>query len=214
MRPITVTVGPLAAGSANYYSVSATPTSGTPLTLAHTATPDLPRRVLLTYGSEGGARTLVLVGTNWQGTTITETLAVPSGGAGTVQSVLDYKTLISATPLGGGWTAPATLGTSGVASSPWVRTDDYGFAPVGLAAEVTGTVNYTVQASDDDPNQIAPLPVTLPAAMTWISHSVLVAQTASAMDSYSVRPTWVRVLLNSGAGSVALVVSQAGGKLG
>jgi len=74
------------------------------------ATLDSPRRILLTFGVEGSARTLVLTGTNWSGLTITETLAVPSGAGATVASVLDYATLTSALPLGGGWTAAATLG--------------------------------------------------------------------------------------------------------
>ena len=83
MRPIVVSVGPLANASANNIATSQTPTSGTALTLngslvvSGVAVLDKPRRVLLTYGNEASNRTLVVVGTNVSGNSITETLAVP-----------------------------------------------------------------------------------------------------------------------------------------
>lgn len=222
MRPISLTAGPLVAAAANNIALSQTPTSGTPLTLngslvtGGVAVLDVARRILLTTGSEASGRTLALVGTNWAGDRISETLTIPATTVGTVQSVLDYKTLISATPAGGGWSAAATLGTSGVASSPWVRMDDYGFAPVDLGVDVTGVVNYTVESSDDDPNAMAPLPTIAPSAMTWQPHPNLASQTIKAHDSYSTAPLWVRLTLNSqtNPGTATLVVKQAGGKGG
>src|SRR5215813_8621976 len=113
----------LGAASANAIALSQTPVSGTPLTLngasvtAGVAVLDTQRRVLLTYGNEASARTMVLTGTNDQGAAISETLAIPSGAGGTVASYFDYLTLTAALPLGGGWTAAVTLGTNGVGST-------------------------------------------------------------------------------------------------
>lgn len=208
MRPIVVTVGPLAAAAPALYAASQTPVSGTPLTLSGTAA-DQGRRALLTYGAEGAARSLIITGKNASGDVIGETLAVPSGGAGSVQSVLDYVSISKALPLGGGWTAAATLGTNGVASSPWIFLDNYGFPQTALQVVAVGTVNYTVEQSLDDPNVVPPLPVMPPQNVTWFPHPVLQAQTASAQDNYGYVPKMTRITLNSGTGSVTYTVIQA-----
>lgn len=217
MRAIRVTSGPLTAASANNIALSAIPTSGTPITLngslatGGVATLDMPRRVLLTFGAEGSARTLVLTGTNWSGLTISETLAVPSGGGSTVASVLDYATLTSALPLGGGWTAAATLGTNGVASSPWVRFDGWGVPQVVFQCVVSGTANYTVQITQDDPNSPTD-PISI-SSMTWSSapDPNVVAASTTQMSSFSFCPAYARVTLNSGTGSVATTFTQLDG---
>ena len=117
----TVVTKTLIAANAAVIAASQTPVSGTPLALVggSPVTLDSERRVLLTYGNEAGARTMVLTGTNSQGATISETLAIPAGAGGTVASVRDYLTITSALPLGGGWTAAATLGTNNVGSTMW-----------------------------------------------------------------------------------------------
>src|SRR6185437_4011480 len=100
----TVTVGPLSSGSATFYAASQAPTIGTSLTLTGSVA-TTPRRALLTFGADAvTTRTFVLVGTVWTGLPITETLTIPSG-SGTIQSVLDYKSITSATPTGTGWSA-------------------------------------------------------------------------------------------------------------
>jgi hypothetical protein len=208
VRPIVVTVGPLAAAAPALYAASQTPVSGTPLTLTGTLA-DQGRRALLTYGAEGAARSLILTGKNASGDVIGETLAVPSGGAGTVQSVLDYVSISKALPLGGGWTAAVTLGTNGVASSPWIFLDNYGFPQTALQVVAVGTVNYTVEQSLDDPNVVPPLPVVLPQNVAWFPHPVLAAQTGSAQDNYGYVPKMTRITLNSGTGSVTYTVIQA-----
>lgn len=209
MLPRIVTVGPLAGASANYYVVSATPVSGTPLTLAHTTTPDQPRRLSVAYGSEGSARTLVVIGTmQVNGPLVTETISIPSGGGGSpVQSVLDYYSILSITPAGGGFTAAITIGTNGVASSSWIRLDNFGFPQTALQVDVTGTVNYSVSQTLEDPND--PTFNLSPAQITWVDHSVLAAQTATAQNNYAYVPMYTRITLNSGTGSVRYTVVQA-----
>lgn len=214
MRPVVVSVGPLASAAANNIATSQTPTSGTALTLngslasGGVATLDVARRVLLTFGSEASARTVLLTGTNASGNAISETLAVASGGASTIASVLDYKTVTSMVPAGGGFSAAVTVGTNGVAASPWVRMDDYSFGPTTIAAVASGTVNFTLQYSADDPNSLSN-PVA-PADMVWISSPVtaMVGASATQFATIDAPPAFMRVLLNSGTGSVRTTITQ------
>lgn len=213
MRPIIVSVGPLAAASANGICLSQTPTSGTALTLngavvsGGVAILDAPRRVLLTYGNEGGARTLVVTGTDVFGMTISETLSVPSGAAGTVYTVLDYKTITSLVPAGSGWTAAVTVGTNSIASSRPVFLDTMGWPNTMLQVTVSGTVSYTLQQSADDPNVVGL------ASVVWQNHSdpALVNSSTSTQTNYFFTPFVSRILLNSGTGSVTYTITQAGG---
>lgn len=216
MRPIIVTVGPLAAASANNIALSQTPTSGTALTLngalvtGGVAVLDTPRRVLLTYGNEGSARTMVVTGTGGTGQVRSETLTVPSGAPGTVATVLNYKTVTSIVPAGGGYTAAVTVGTNGVASSEPIFLDSWPIPATSIQCTVSGTVNYTVQTTLDDPNSpYNPVALT---AVTWVnsSDSAVVAATATAQSNLAFIPSYVRVLLNSGTGSVTMTVIQSG----
>lgn len=193
MHPTVVAVGPLQAASANLLATSQTPTSGTPLTLTGSQ-PDVPRRILLTFGNEGATRTLLLTGTNHTGNTITETLAVVNGAPGTVQSLQDFATVTSALPLGGGWTAAVTLGTSSVASSAWKQMNfNVTPAEIDIAVVVSGTVNYTVEYTHDDPNNTIG---TGPAfALAW-QHPMLNAKAVNG-DNYIKNATAIRLTLNS-----------------
>ncbi len=215
MIPVIVTVGPLAAAVSNWYAVSATPVSGTALTLAHTAVLT-PRRILLAYGNEGSARTLRLTGTNADGNPIRETLAIPSGAGGSVSTVQDFATLTEAMPLGGGWTAAMTLGTSGVASSPWKLTNSQhqSLTSISWAGVVSGTVNWGIQygysSPNDNQNQIGsafgnyPTPV-LPWTLSQLSN-LSVNGDAALNNPFQ---CW-RVIVNSGTGSVTVTAIEGG----
>lgn len=75
---------------------------------------------------------------------------------------------------------------------------------VGIGCVVSGTVNYTVQHSFDDPQN--------PSAQTWFPHddTALVAATANQNSNYAYPVTSSRVTVNSGAGSVTVTYIQAG----
>ena len=203
----------LIASSATVVAASQTPVSGTALALVGggTVTLDTARRVLLTYGNEGSARTMVITGLNQKnGSVITETLAIPSGGSGTVATAQDFYTVSSALPLGGGWTAAVTVGTNGVGSSPW-KNVNYHVTPVniGLGCVVTGTVNYTVEFTYDRPwgdtwTQNQPNTV-VPTA--W-PHAVLQALAANGQGDFSDPIAAWRLTINSGTGSVTATAIQ------
>ena len=90
------------------------------------------------------------------------------------------------------------------ASNPAVL-DYYGRPEVSLQVVVTGTVNYTIQQTLDNPLEAGVTP-------TWFDHpdTNLVSQSVNRQGNYAYIPTAVRVLLNSGSGSIVLTVTQAG----
>ena len=99
---------------------------------------------------------------------------------------------------------------AGSSTSNIVRMDDWNRSPVGIQCVVTGTVNYTVQGSMDDPNDPSnPVPLAL---MTWTSSpdSLAVGATASIMTSWLFVPKFLRILLTSGSGSVVATALQPG----
>lgn len=214
MRPITVSAGPLAAASANAIALSQTPGAAGALTLngadasGGVATLDHPRPVLITTTGDEHTKSFVLTGTDWAGSPISETITgIPSGTA--QASVLSYATVARVT-ISAAAAGALTVGTNGVASSPWVRLDEWATPSTVIQINVVGTVNYTVQLSMDDPN--SPTNPVAPNAMTWINAPDLniVGQTAVAQSVLPFIPTFARAVLNSGTGSVTATISQAG----
>ncbi len=77
---------------------------------------------------------------------------------------------------------------------------------IGFAAVVTGTANYTVQHTFDDVN----LPTFNPSTATWFDHPTVAALGANADGNYAFPVTAIRLLVNSGGGTVRLTLLQAG----
>ena len=171
------------------------------------ATLDTARRVLFTTVSDESAKTIYITGTDWAGDTINESLTGPAATTG--YTALDYKT-VTKIYVSAAFTGAVTVGTTTVASSPWVRMDEYALAQSAMQATVSGTVNYTVQTSMDDTN--SPTNPVLPASVTWVSSTdtAVVGATATKSTTFTATPLFIRVLLNSGSGSVTSTVVQAG----
>ena len=80
MRPIVVTVGPLAAASANNIALSQTPGGAGALTLngslvvGGVAILDVPRQVRITTTADETAKTFTIKGTDWAGSPISEVM--------------------------------------------------------------------------------------------------------------------------------------------
>ena len=210
MRPVTVSVGSLAAASANNIALSQTPAGAGALTLngslvtSGVAVLDNPRRVLITTADT--TTTFTITGTTPAGAVLSESFLVSTA----TYSQLDYKTVTSIT-VNQGTTAAVTVGTNGIASTPWVRLDEWANTQVAIQCDVTGTVNYTVQSTLNDPNS-ATNPV-LPSAVNWIStnDTNAVGATGSLQTYFSYSPTFARVLLNSSTspGAVSATFIQA-----
>jgi hypothetical protein len=110
---------------------------------------------------------------------------------------------------------PAGQGSFPAYSSPspingMIRLDEWADAPLGVQVAVTGTVNFTVQHSfDEGPDSlVSPIPL---ASMFWDTSLVpagAINGIAGISFSIATAPIWIRIVLNSGSGSVRMVVSQ------
>lgn len=210
MTPISLTVGALATADADGICQSQTPAGAGNLTIngalasSGAVTLDKPRRILVTTASDESGKTLTFTGTNWYGQSITETMTGPN--ATTAYTTQDFAT-VTAVAVSAAFTGAVTVGTNGVASSPPIFLDTYGLGPTSLQVAVTGTVNYTVQQSLDNPNVIGYT------STTWVNHAdtAIVAATATAQSNYAYMPCVCRLVLNSGTGSAKFTVIQSGG---
>lgn len=163
---------------------------------------DMARRVLITSAGNDSANAFTVYGTDWNGAPISQ--AVTGANASTAVTTIDFKTVTSI--LTSAATASAvTVGTNGVAASRPIFLDTFAFPQVAIQTTASGTVNYTVQQSLDDPNDVGS------ANVTWVNHpdSALVAATATAQGNYAYAPRVMRVVLNSGSGSVKVTAIQA-----
>ena len=213
MQPIFATVGPLTAADADGICASQTPAGAVNLTLngalvsGGVAVLDAARRVLITTVSDESAKTFTITGTSYNGRVQSETIAGPNATTG--QSALDYKTVTSVA-ISAAATGAVTVGTNGVASSRWVRLDSWAFAQVGLQVDVSGTINYTVQQTFDDPND--PTSPVSPASVIWANSgdSAVVAKAVDAQSFYAYAPAFIKITANSGTGSAKLTAIQYG----
>jgi len=213
MRNTITTVGPLTTASANNICLTQTPTAAAGFTLngalvsGGTATLDTPRRILFTPTGNESANTFTITGTSASGTAQTEVLT--GANATTFYSNLDFATVTSIA-LKNNAAAAITVGTNGVASSTWIRMDDYASPQVAIGTYVTGTVNYTIQGAYLDPN--SPTYTIAPYNVPWINTTDTGAQTQTGniQTTYAIAPTFIRVLLNSGTGTVAASITQYG----
>jgi len=170
------------------------------------ATLDTPRRLLFTPAGNESANTFTIVGTDGTGSPITEVLT--GANAVAFYSAMDYKTVTQISPTN----TPAgaiTVGTTTIASTPWVRLDEYAPFPTAIQVTVTGVVSYTVQQTLQDASSPFNAPIS-PYQMVWINSTdpTVVASSTSAQSSYTYAPLYARVTLNSGTGSISAVFSQ------
>ena len=198
--------------SANAYTIifSITPSGNTAAAVTVGTTGycllDVARRVLITSSGTDTGITATVTGTDWAGDIISETVTCGSSGS-PVYTVNDYLT-VQAVKVSGATAGTISVGTNGVASSPWINNDIWAAQALTGQCVVSGTVNYTVQTSMDDPNSYGN-PVTL-ANIAWDSTSSGVAN-ATTNQTFTAQPTQlVRLLLNSNTnpGYVRMTVGQ------
>lgn len=72
---------------------------------------------------------------------------------------------------------------------------------IGFGVTVSGTVNYTVQHTFDDPAV---------GFTTWFNHPTVAGLSVSADGNYAFPVSGVRVTVNSGSGTATLKLIQAG----
>lgn len=102
-------------------------------------------------------------------------------------------------------TTPGGAGVSNIA-----RMDDWAPGPISIQCVVNGTVAYTVQYSNDDPNSPTnPVPF---GSMTWTNSpdAAAVAATGTILTLFAFVPLFVRISQASGSGTVTATIVQAG----
>lgn len=99
---------------------------------------------------------------------------------------------------------PITLSKTGTGSSAIAPLDMHGRPEISLQVEITGTVNYTVQQTLDNPFGTD--------ALTWFDHPDvnLVAQSVQRQGNYAYVPRAVKLVVNSGTGTATLIILQSG----
>ncbi len=102
------------------------------------------------------------------------------------------------------------VGTSGVVGSNWARLDTWAIGPTIIQISSSGTANYTLQTTLDDPNSTTN-PID-PDDVRWFAStdSNVVNATGNKQTTLAVNPVFVRVLVNSGTGTVQAIVQQTG----
>lgn len=184
----------------------ATSASGVTVGTMGPAVLDTARNVIFTSAGDDAGITITIYGTDWAGTPISET--VTGGDATAASTVLDYLT-VTQVLVSGATASTIEIGTNGVAGSPWINLDAWAHGAISGQCAVNGTVSYTVEITNDDPDSIQN-PIAR-SAVTWDSTYVdLSSKTAEEYFGMSVAPAWMRVLLNSGSGSVRMTVIQTG----
>jgi hypothetical protein len=96
--------------------------------------------------------------------------------------------------------------SGGAKNSDPIPLDIHGRPDVSLQVAVTGTANWTLQQTLDDPFN------TPSGSIVWVNHPDvnMVAQTVTRQGNYAYIPAAVRLQLNSGAGSAKLTLVQSG----
>ena len=170
---------------------------------------DTARRVLVTSAGNDSGITFTVSGTDWDGNPIREVLT--GANATSTYTASDFATITSIATSAAVATT-VTVGTNGVASSRPVYLDPYaGAAQVAIQLTASGTVNYTLQQTLDDPNRTGNTAPMTYSAMTWVNcaDTNAVAATGTVQTNYSMAPVYTRILLNSGTGTVTGTFTQA-----
>lgn len=208
MRPISVTLGSLAAASANNIALSQTLAAAGPVTLngstvtAGVAVLDQARLVLITSAGDDHLITFTVTGLNRWNQVISETI---TGGAIAAVATTNAFATVTKILSSGATAAAITVGTNSVTSI--VIPVDWEANPTNIAlnAVVTGTVNYTVNQTQENPYTSTGL---YPA--NWTAISALTAKSATVQANLTNDLTALQLVINSGTGSVLLDVLQAG----
>lgn len=211
-QPVSVTVQ-LATADDDGISVSQTPLAGGNLTItgalasggvATLTSVGAVRQVIITCAGNETSRTFTIYGTDATGLAISEALAGASGG---VASSVRYYHTVTRISVDAATADAVKVGTNGVGSSLIVNPDMF-MAPfaVGIGTVLnSGSANWTVQHTFDNIYNSNASGATL----TWFANSGITGKTSNTDGNYAFPVQGIRLLINSGTGSVTMTVIQA-----
>jgi hypothetical protein len=208
MRPKAFSYTPSAADT-DAFANDVNASSGNPFTLAATSTTDsLAHKVIITpSGSVTG--NYPITGTDADDNAQSETLATNTTNA--VTSAKYYKTITSVLAPSGIGANTVDIGWTDVAISKTIPVDHLQDTPsITINTAVTGTINYSVQSSCDDPWVAG----TYPAQGTWETSGTITGKTANFTGTYTAHIRSIRLLVNScSAGATAVMTVIQGGSV-
>ena len=199
MQLLTCWVGPISAPNPALVLAATTPL--TPNAFLVTTPVDLGgyRRIYVTFtGGEPTTSYVLISGKGWGNASITEAIFAPAVGTVSI-STFDYYQVDSVRTGNVAFAGAVTIGTGVLASSRWLRFDDYMAIFYQGQVNAFGTVNYTVETTMDDPTQDPPpgLPAIHPPIWFPSSDPALVGASTSRQTLLSSAYSFVRVTLNS-----------------
>lgn len=145
------------------------------------------------------AKTATLVGTDADGRAQTETINLPNTSA-TVESTKYFKTLTSVTPSATIGADTMDIGWVDEVSSPTYIVDYRSGSPVSISVDVTGTLNFDVEVTLQDPylNGTAPFDYSDQESLFWVNDGNFTAKTADTTDDVAMAGIRAyRIVLNS-----------------
>lgn len=166
-----------------------------------TPTDGLAHKVVVTpSGSVTGNYTLV--GTDADSKAITETLATNTTNA--VTSTRFFKTLTSMTNASGVGAETIDVGWADEVASKTIPLDHYQSSPPVIQVDVTGTINYDIEVTAENPypnlndENAAPFAVLEQNDLTWVNDGNFTAKTADLIDDLAVEGMRaMRIVINS-----------------
>lgn len=171
------------------------------------------RAVILTSGGNDTGITFTVYGLNASGNPVQQTVTGTNGSTVTTTRLFHKVTRIYAS---GQVATTIKAGTTAVMSSRWVALNT-NLTPfnVGLAVNITGTINYTVQTTYDnilETTAASPTSPELPIIPFAWSVSDLASKNADLQSSLTTPVMAVRIVLNSGTSSPTadFYIAQAG----
>jgi hypothetical protein len=222
MRPIEFTWGGYAIASGNSIATSQTATGAVDLTLngalsaskfvyvaqippnvtTRIATLTVSGLVTITSAGDDSGITFTIYGTNNSGADIQET--VTGADTDVATSTLSFKTVTRIATSGA--TADAvTVGTAQAGQTDWIPLDIYTPNQVtNISVTVSGTINYTVQYTNEDPFNLG-------ITQQTVSHPVaglVGATTSQTAGATTTLMRAVRFKVNSGSGTGRVTIVQ------
>lgn len=205
--PIRVTVT-LAAADADGICASQTPGAAGDLTIngalasggvATITAEGIERQVLITCAGNETGKTFTVYGTNATGNEISDTVAGPNATTGTTSKFFRTVTRVAISAAAAG---AVTVGTNGVGSTRFVSIDqNKTVSGISYEFTVTGTVNYDLQHTLNDPNRFP---------VTWFDDTNIASETTDQLGAINFPVVGSRCLINSGTGTVVMTVVQMG----
>ena len=161
-----------------------------------------PHLIEIVSAGDDSTAVFTVTGTDYRGEALSETIA---GGNATTVTGGEYFDTVTSVSIDKASAAGVTVGVNGKAATPWfpINYRCRGDFSIGIAAVVTGTINYTAQHTFDDltgdPNDF-----------TAFNHATMAAKTANFDSNYTEPATAIRCISNSGSGSLVFHIVQAG----